>query len=181
MQITKTQLKRIIKEELEAVLEAEGGNKDFVFMKDGQIAFYLINTPPHMLDGDKLKSVYITNQHGGLPAHDTYKVFGPSPAVMTNADLYRDGKMDRVIDASTIAIPQTKEEVYAAAGLSPQEIRVANNGVSGKTDIFDQKAYEKLYEYFAFDGPPAVRMPYTTAKARDEDPYDWVMTFLRRM
>lgn len=106
MKITKTQLKQIIKEELEAVLEAEGGHKDFVFMKDGQIAFYLINTPPHMLDGDKLKSVYTTNQHGGLPAHDTYKVFGPSPAVMTDADLYRDGKMDRVIDASTIEEPE---------------------------------------------------------------------------
>ena len=78
-------------------------------------------------------------------------------------------------------IPQTKEEVYAAAGLDPQEIQVAEKGIADEMDIFETSAFEKLYEYFAFDGPPSIRMPYGTAKARDEDPYYWVMEYLQGM
>ena len=48
-------------------------------------------------------------------------------------------------------------------------------------DIYETSAFEKLYEYFAFDGPPSIRMPYGTAKARDEDPYFWVMEYLQGM
>ena len=78
-------------------------------------------------------------------------------------------------------IPQTKEEVYAAAGLDPQEIQVAEKGIADEMDIYETSAFEKLYEYFAFDGPPSIRMPYGTAKARDEDPYYWVMEYLQGM
>ena len=78
-------------------------------------------------------------------------------------------------------IPQTKEVVYAGVGLDPQEIQVAERVIAYEMDICETSAFEKLYEYFAFDGPPSIRMPYGTAKARDEDPYFWVMEFLQGM
>ena len=39
-------------------------------------------------------------------------------------------------------IPQTKEEVYAAAGLDPQEIQVAEKGIADEMDIYETSAFE---------------------------------------
>ena len=73
---------------------------DYVFYKDGKIAFYLINVFHDMREGDSLKSELVSQ----LPAHDKYKIFGPSPAVMTKADTRRDGASDRIISADTLAL-----------------------------------------------------------------------------
>ena len=44
-------------------------------------------------------------------------------------------------------------------------------------DFMDTPMYEKLFGWFAFDGP--VRMPYGTAKARDGMPDDWILDYLQ--
>lgn len=73
---------------------------DYVFYKNGEIAFYLIDVPSDMREGDSLNDKVVSQ----LPAHDKYKVFGPSPAVMTKADTRRDGASDRIISADTLAL-----------------------------------------------------------------------------
>ena len=72
---------------------------DYVFYKNGEIAFYLIDVPSDMREGDSLNNKVVSQ----LPAHDKYKIFGPSPAVMTKADTRRDGASDRIISADTLA------------------------------------------------------------------------------
>ena len=36
--------------------------------------------------------------------------------------------------------------------------------------------YQKLFDWFAFDGP--IKMPYSCAKAQDECPDDWILDYL---
>ena len=48
--------------------------------------------------------------------------------------------------------------------------------IDGRVEFYDTSAFEKLYNYFAFDGP--VRMPYGTAKARTGDPDIWILEYL---
>lgn len=68
------------------------------------------------------------------------------------------------------------EEVYMNAGLSPEEVGLMPRYLDDSLDFYDSSAYNKLYEYFAFDGP--IRMPYGTAKARDGDPDIWILEYL---
>ena len=44
-------------------------------------------------------------------------------------------------------------------------------------DFMDTPMYEKLFGWFAFDGP--IRMPYGTAKARDGMPDEWILDYLQ--
>ena len=44
-------------------------------------------------------------------------------------------------------------------------------------DFMDTPMYERLFDWFAFDGP--IRMPYGTAKARDGDPDVWILDYLQ--
>ena len=67
-------------------------------------------------------------------------------------------------------------ELYQRANLNPGEIRKMKVYIDGDEDFYGTPAYEKLYEYFAFDGP--IRMPYGTAKARDGDPDIWILEYL---
>ena len=117
MKITKSQLRQIIKEELEAMdlpvrldipdrkVDPSAEHMDYTFYKGGDIAFYLIIVPSDMREGDSL-SGEVASQ---LPAHDKYKIFGPSPAVMTKADTRRDGASDRIISADTLALGDRPE------------------------------------------------------------------------
>ena len=60
-----------------------------------------------------------------------------------------------------------------AAGLTEAEMhrmQLYMNGVLD--DFYDDPAYDKLYEYFAFTTGD---MPYGTAKARDADPDTWIL------
>jgi len=67
-------------------------------------------------------------------------------------------------------------QVLKAAGLSKSEILRMPLYINGKLDDFyDDSAYEKLYEYFAFT---TCEMPYGAAKARDEDPDTWILEHL---
>ena len=70
------------------------------------------------------------------------------------------------------------EKDMKAAGLSKDEISQMWAHIKDTADIdfMDTPMYEKLFGWFAFDGP--VRMPYGTAKARDGDPVEWILDYL---
>ena len=65
-------------------------------------------------------------------------------------------------------------EIYTNAGLDSTEIRKMPSYIDGglEDDFFYSTAYNKLYEYFAFE---TGEMPYGTAKARDGDPDLWIL------
>ena len=71
------------------------------------------------------------------------------------------------------------EKDMKAAGLSNAEIAEMWAFIKEEADPFDfmdTPMYERLFEWFAFDGP--IRMPYGTAKARDGDPDVWILDYL---
>ena len=71
------------------------------------------------------------------------------------------------------------EQIYLEAGLSNTEIGEMPAFIEGSADFdfFDSPAYEKLFEYFAFE---TGEMPYGTAKARDGMPDEWILDYLAR-
>lgn len=52
----------------------------------------------------------------------------------------------------------------------PRSIAIAL--ICGDADIFDTGYYDKLFNYFLDE------MPYGVAKARDEDPVEWILNRL---
>ena len=70
-------------------------------------------------------------------------------------------------------------EIYSQAGLSAVEVKQMGSWLLSDCetgeDFYGSSAYEKLYEYFAFD---VCEMPYGTAKARDGDPDIWILEYL---
>ena len=71
------------------------------------------------------------------------------------------------------------EKDMKAAGLSNAEIAEMWAFIKEEVDPFDfmdTPMYERLFEWFAFDGP--IRMPYSTAKARDDMPDVWILDYL---
>jgi hypothetical protein len=73
------------------------------------------------------------------------------------------------------------EKDMKAAGLSKDEISQMwthiKDTAGADVDFMDTPMYEKLFGWFAFDGP--IRMPYGTAKARDGDPDVWILDYLQ--
>lgn len=71
------------------------------------------------------------------------------------------------------------EKDMKAAGLSKDEISQMWAHIKDTADIdfMDTPMYEKLFGWFAFDGP--IRMPYGTAKARDGMPDEWILDYLQ--
>lgn len=69
------------------------------------------------------------------------------------------------------------QQIYLEAGLSAEEIRIMPAYIEGssKEDFIDSTAYEKLFEYFAFE---TGEMPYQVAKARTETPDMWILDYL---
>ena len=67
-------------------------------------------------------------------------------------------------------------EIYNSASLTPKEIKQMSAWLSPHCDdeymFYDSSAYEKLFEYFAFE---TGEMPYGTAKARDGEPDTWIL------
>jgi len=70
------------------------------------------------------------------------------------------------------------QQIYLEAGLSSNEIALMPTYISGDEDFYDSTAYNKLYEYFAFE---TGEMPYGTAKARDGEPDVWILDYLEEM
>ena len=66
-------------------------------------------------------------------------------------------------------------EIYISAGLTMQEINKMPQYMDWDDDFYSSSAYEKLFEYFAFE---SCEMPYGTAKARDGDPDVWILEYL---
>lgn len=122
IKITKSQLRQIIKEELEAVdfpvridppdrkPNPTAEQMDYTFYKDGDIAFYLINVPSEMRDEDGIQIKAEVFEKNRLPAHDEYKVFGPSPTALMDTDTSKGGfEQDRIIAADTLAFGDRPE------------------------------------------------------------------------
>ena len=66
--------------------------------------------------------------------------------------------------------------IYQEAKLDLEQIKEIEDCLEGGgDDFYDTTAYEKLYEYFAFE---TCEMPYGTAKARDGDPDSWILEHL---
>ncbi len=64
------------------------------------------------------------------------------------------------------------EDLYAAAGLTAEEVALIPAYIEGEEDFYGTPAFDKLYEYFAF----GVReMPYDVMKARTECPDEWIL------
>tara|TARA_B100000214_G_C23902322_1_gene597126 strand:+ start:253 stop:552 length:300 start_codon:yes stop_codon:yes gene_type:complete len=63
-------------------------------------------------------------------------------------------------------------EVYNEAKLTESEVEMMVLCLSGDADFYGTTAYEKLYEYFAFE---TNEMPYEVAKARTADPDTWIL------
>mgnify|MGYP001169186851 CR=1 FL=1 len=74
-------------------------------------------------------------------------------------------------------------EIYNSASLSPTEIKqmsvwLSPNCEDDSYEFYDSSAYEKLFEYFAFQ---TCEMPYGTAKARDGEPDIWILERLEAL
>ena len=69
-------------------------------------------------------------------------------------------------------------KIFKDAKLTPPEIALMPNYIDGILDFYGTPAYEKLYEYFAFE---TGEMPYGTAKARDGDPNYWILETVERL
>lgn len=98
---------------------------------------------------------------------------GETPAGQLTGTEKEDARFQMQLDA---------ENVMKAAGLSKDEISQMWKYVKGDDfgdDFFDTPMYEKLFDWFAFDGPADDRMPYGTAKARDGDPDLWILDRLQ--
>ena len=66
-------------------------------------------------------------------------------------------------------------EIYNEAGLTEIECRMMLDYMHGRDDFYGTHAYEKLFEYFAFE---TGEMPYGTAKARTGMPDEWILEYL---
>ena len=63
-------------------------------------------------------------------------------------------------------------EVYRDARLTQEEIEMMSEYIEGSKEFYGTSAYDKLYEYFAFN---TNEMPYGVAKARTGDPDSWII------
>ena len=69
-------------------------------------------------------------------------------------------------------------EIYREAKLTAEDIRMMPAYIAGRAEFYDTPAFEKLYEYFAFE---TAEMPYGVAKARTETPDVWILDYLEGM
>jgi len=65
-----------------------------------------------------------------------------------------------------------KLEIYNEAGLTTDDVTKMPDYLTGEIDFYGTSAYDKLYEYFAFE---TGEMPYGVAKARTGDPDLWIL------
>ena len=75
---------------------------------------------------------------------------------------------------------KTLNEIYKNAGLDSTEIRRMSDYIEGslQDDFFFSTAYNKLYEYFAFE---TYEMPYGTATADTGEPDVWILEKLEEI
>jgi hypothetical protein len=93
--------------------------------------------------------------------------YDETPAGQLTGTEAEDAKFNQQLDA---------EKQMKSAGLTKDEIAQMWNLIkSGDLEgqFIETPMYEKLFGWFAFDGPDL--MPYGTAKARDGDPDDWIL------
>jgi hypothetical protein len=69
-------------------------------------------------------------------------------------------------------------KLYENAGLSTDEAALMPSYIDGDVDFYDTPAFEKLYEYLAFE---TAEMPYGVAKARTGDPDLWILEYLAEL
>ena len=72
----------------------------------------------------------------------------------------------------------TLHKIYTQAKLTTAEINKMPQYLDSDDDFYGSSAYDKLYDYFAFE---TCEMPYGTAKARDGDPESWILEKLEQI
>ena len=71
------------------------------------------------------------------------------------------------------------EEIFKAARLTESDIGIVQLVLASEPiDFYGTPAFEKLFEYFAFE---TGEMPYGTAKARDGEPDVWIVEYLESL
>ena len=70
---------------------------------------------------------------------------------------------------------ETLNEIYTAAGLSDKDRSLMPDYINGIQDFYGSKAFDRLYEYFAFE---SCEMPYDVCKARTVCPDEWIIEYL---
>ena len=71
------------------------------------------------------------------------------------------------------------EEIFKAARLTESDIGIVQLVLASEPiDFYATPAFEKLFEYFAFE---TGEMPYGTAKARDGEPDVWIVEYLESL
>jgi len=99
--------------------------------------------------------------------------YGETPEGQLTGTEAEDAAFTKQLDA---------EKVMKSAGLSRDEIAQMWPFIKGTADQFDfmdSSMFQKLFDWFAFDGPQDDLMPYGTAKARDGDPDQWILDRLQ--
>ena len=71
-----------------------------------------------------------------------------------------------------------RDAVYHAAGLTSAEINLMPTYLEGDVEFYDTSAYDKLYEYFAFE---LCEMPYEVAKCRTATPDEWILDYIEAL
>ena len=95
--------------------------------------------------------------------------YGETPEGQLTGTEAEDAAFTKQLDA---------EKVMKSAGLSRDEIAQMWPFIKGTVDpwnFIETTMYEKLFDWFAFDGPQDELMPYSCAKARDECPDEWIL------
>tara|TARA_R100000005_G_C4891131_1_gene137922 strand:- start:315 stop:608 length:294 start_codon:yes stop_codon:yes gene_type:complete len=65
-----------------------------------------------------------------------------------------------------------RNKVYSEALLTDEDVALVESCIEGDGEFYGSEAYNKLYEYFAFE---TNEMPYEVAKARTADPDVWIL------
>lgn len=63
------------------------------------------------------------------------------------------------------------QDLQAKFNLSEEDAQDVLEWLNGTGDEIDDRLYDKFYEHYTLNG----EMPYGTAKARDGDPYEWIL------
>ena len=95
--------------------------------------------------------------------------YGETPEGQLTGTEEEDARFTQHLDA---------EKQMESAGLTKDEIAQMWPFIKGAADPFDfmdTPMFEKLFDWFCFDGCPTDRMPYGTAKAKDGMPDEWIL------
>ena len=167
----KEPFKKAVKDSGKKVEEAKKAKPDFLDKdKDGNkkepFKKAVKDTKKKPVEEGKMKdlSMDLGNKKDSLPDAEFKKKYGKSKADMT-----KDTKQDPKKPVSKIKESILRESHDTMKHIISKFKHEVRNFVAGEE--LDQDLYDALYDYYCDMG----EMPYGTMKARDGDPFEWVM------